>query len=218
MKKLKIAFLFFFFIISQADAQFARYKDGKPATEISYTNVTGTPYLYDYWSPGVVELKDGRSYKDVALKYDACNNELIFKNPKDDAVLAFADPVKSFGMEHAGVKEVFSNGFSKIDGFDEETFYQVLYGGGTKLLYKLKKNLMETKPYNSATVERSFNINVFYYLVKDGAIQRFKPSKKEFLVLFKDKSADVETFIRKEHIDFKNNNDLVKVLEFYYSL
>ena len=49
-------------------------------------------------------------------------------------------------------------------------------------------------------------------------MKRFKPSKKDFMEIFADKSSEIDIFLKKEKVDFKNNADLVKVFEYYSSL
>jgi len=47
---------------------------------------------------------------------------------------------------------------------------------------------------------------------------RFKPSKKDLLETFSDKSSEIDAFLKKEKLDFKSNDDLAKVFQYYSSL
>jgi hypothetical protein len=47
---------------------------------------------------------------------------------------------------------------------------------------------------------------------------KFKPSKKDFLEMFKSKSTEIADFIKNEKIDLKQHDDLVRVFVFYNTL
>ncbi len=218
MKSFKITILLLFFITGVVNAQYQQDVQGRPILAITYTDVIGTPFLFDNWIKGTVWLENGSVYKEVFLKYSSFNDELFFKNPKDEILLAFVLPVKSFSLEIGTETYLYRNGFPEIDNFGKKTFYRVLFDGGITFLVKNYKTMMENKPYNSATIEKKFVENNGYYVFKDGAMKRFKPTKKDFLELFSTKASEIETFIKKEKIDFKNNSDLIKIFEYYSSL
>jgi hypothetical protein len=218
MKTYNISILLLFFISGVANAQYLQDLQGKPIMAIAYTDVVGTPFLFDTWSKGTVELEDGAIYKDVFLKYSSFKDELFFKNPKDESLLTFLLPVKSFLLQTGTESQLYRNGFPEIDNYDKSAFYRVLFDKGLTLLVKNYKTMLENKPYNSAITEKSFKDNTSYYIFKANTMKKFKPSKKDFLELFPAKAFEVEAFMKKEKIDFKNNDDLVKVVEYYTSL
>lgn len=218
MKNITTTIFVLFLFIGIANAQYLHDLQGKPLSEMSYTDVVGTPYLYDGWTKGTVELVNGTFYKDLDLKFSLLKDELFFKNTKDDAMLAFVLPVKSFLFEVGAQKNLYRNGFPEVDNFNKTAYYQVLFDGNLKLLFKSYKTISEIKPYNSATTEKRFADNYSYYVLKDGKMNKIRPSKKEFLELFKNKTAEIDQFIKTEKIDFKNNQDLSRMLEFYSAL
>lgn len=201
-----------------ANAQYLHDLQGKPLSEMKYTDVVGTPYLYDGWTKGTVELVNGTFYKDIDLKFSLLKDELFFKNTKDETMLSFVLPVKSFLLAGGAQKNLYKNGFPEIDHFTKISYYQVLFDGNSKLLFKNYKTISEIKPYNSATTEKKFADNESYYIFKDDVMKKIRPTKKEFLGLFKNKNTEMEAFIKTEKIDFKNNQDLTRVFEFYNSL
>nr|MBC7613770.1 hypothetical protein [Pseudopedobacter sp.] len=218
MKKLHTTILILLVSFGFANAQYLQDVQGRPIMEISYTDIKGTPFLFSDWVSGVVILGNGDTFSDVPLKYNVFDEKLYFKNPKKDELLEFVQPLKSFKFNELKGAGVFSKGFPAIDKFNSETFYDVLFDGKVKLLNKQYKTLLEVRPYNSATIEKSFVDHNDYYLVKGSKIERIRNSKKDFLDIFSDKSAQIEVFIKNEKIDFKNNDDLVKVFNYYDSL
>jgi hypothetical protein len=218
MKKLHTTILILLVSFGFANAQYLQDVQGRPIMEISYTDIKGTPFLFDDWVSGMVTLGNGETFKNVPLKYNVFDEKLYFKNPKNDELLEFVQPVKSFKFNESIGAGVFSKGFPVIDKFNSETFYNVLFDGKVKLLNKKYKTVLEVRPYNSATTEKSFVDRNEYFMVKGTEIKRIKNSKKDFLDIFSDKSTQIDAFIKKEKINFKNNDDLIKVFNYYDSL
>lgn len=221
MKKFNTTLILILIFTISLKAQFIQNLpdlQGKPLSESTYSNVSGTIYLYADWVKGTVEQGNKISYKDVELKYNTYKDELFFKNPKDGSMLSFVLPVTSFSLAINGKIEIYRNGFPAIDNFNTNSFYQVIFDGGIKLLFKSFKTLIEVKPYNSTTTEKKFIDNSVYYVLKDNVMTKFKPTRKDFLELFNSKSNEIDAFIKKEKIDFKQNQDLAKVFVYYNTL
>ena len=214
MKTFNFTVLLLLFINGVSKAQFLQDIQGRVITEQSYTDVIGSPFLNDAFVNGNVILTNGVKFQSVALKYSSYNDELFFKNPKDESLLSFVVPVKSFEL----LGQMYINGFPAIDNFTENSFYQLIANSSVKLLLKNYKTILENKAYNSASTEKKFEDNKIYYVFRDGKMKRFKPSKKDLMETFADKSSEIDVFLKKEKVDFKNNADLVKVFEYYSSL
>lgn len=214
MKTFNLTILLLLFINGVSKAQFLQDIQGRVITTQTYTDVIGSPFLNDAFVNGNVVLTNGVKFKSVLLKYSSYNDELFFKNPKDESLLSFVVPVKSFEL----LGQTYVNGFPRIDNFTENSFYELIANSSVKLLVKNYKTILENKPYNSASVEKKFEDNKIYYVFKAGKMKRFKPSKKDFMETFADKSSEIDIFLKKEKVDFKNNADLVKVFEYYSSL
>lgn len=221
MKKFNTTLILIFIFTIKLKAQFIQNLpdiQGKPLSESTYSDVSGTVFLYDSWLKGTVEQGNKLSYKDVELKYSTYKDELFFKNPKDGSMLSFVLPVTAFSLAINGKFDIYRNGFPAIDNFNTNSFYQVIFDGGIKLLFKSYKTLIEVKPYNSTTTEKKFVDNPVYYVLKDNVMTKFKPSRKDFLELFNSKSNEIDAFIKKEKIDFKQHQDLAKVFVYYSTL
>lgn len=206
--------ILFLFIVNACKAQFLQDIQGRVITEQSFTDVIGSPFFKNEFVMGNVVLTNGDKFKDVLLKYNSYNDELFFKNPKDGSLLSFVVPVKSFDL----LGETYINGLPAIDNFTENSFYVLIVDTKVKLFLKNYKTILESKPYNSASVEKKFEDNKTYYVFKEGKMTRFKPSKKDLLETFSDKSSEIDVFLKKEKLDFKSNDDLAKVFQYYSSL
>jgi hypothetical protein len=214
MKTFNFTILLLLLINGISKAQFLQDVQGRPIFESKHVDVVGTPFLNENWVSGTIVLQNGLIYKDILLKYSEYDDELFFKNLKDNSMMSFVQPVKSF--ELLGKK--YENGLPAIDNFTQQSFYELITDGKVKLLFKTYKTILESKPYNSATTEKKFQDYKAYYILRDDKINRFKPSKKDVLETFKDKNLEIDAFIKREKVDFKNNADLDKVFKYYNAL
>ena len=221
MKKIKTTLLIVFIFTIRLNAQYIQNISdiqGKPLIQRNNSDVSGTLFLFDDWVKGTVEQGNKTSYKDVDLKYNTYNEELFFKNPKDGSMLSFVVPVTAFSLAINGKIEIYRNGFPEIDNFNTKSYYQVIFDGGIKLLFKSYKTLIEVKPYNSPTTEKKIIDNSVYYVLNGNVMTKFKPSRKDFLEILNSKSNEIDAFIKKEKIDFKKHQDLTKVFAYYSTL
>ncbi|MFD2513183.1 hypothetical protein ACFSRY_04850 [Pontibacter locisalis] len=210
--------------VVSASAQFVALNDhmGQPVRTKEYTDVKGSPYLYETWMKGAVTVAKGTRYEGVELMYDQVSDELVFKSEKGEAKI-FVDPVKefSFKIEKDGelVKEqVFRNGFAPIDGAKPYTFYEVLVDGQTKLLKRTSKSIFEEATYSSATKVKSFQSSNYYYLVQDNKLVKVKSDKKSILNALSDKGTELEAFIKSNRLDLKKDADLARLVAYYNSI
>lgn len=218
MKSIKILIILLVTIPSFLKAQGLQEMQGRPVFEQNFTDIIGKPFLYDEWVRGNVELSNHQVFNDLALKYNTYTDEVYYKEPTNGNAMNFLDPVVKFDLDKNGELETYANGFPRLNNFGSKTYYQILADGKAKLLYKRYKALIESKDFNSATSTKSFSEYNGYYFFKDGVIQKIRPSKKEFLTLFKDKEEQVKDYQKKELIDYKSNSDLIKLVLFYNSL
>jgi hypothetical protein len=204
--------------VLKAQQEFLLDPAGAPVTEQSLTQVRGTPYLYEEWARGTVKMADSTVFNDLALKFNVFRGQLLYKNSKNGGLMEFLKPVSVFVLDKDGNRDLYRKGFPGVDNFSEETFYQVISDGKVKLLYKRSKILTESKFYSSATSESSFTDISSYYILRDGKMKKIRPSKKEFIELFKDKENTIKAYLQAENIDYKNKNNLANLVNYYNSL
>ncbi|HEY1024310.1 MAG TPA: hypothetical protein VGE26_04040 [Sphingobacteriaceae bacterium] len=218
MKKLFSALLFASacFSGSSASAQFLQDIHGKPVFETRYTHVEGSPYLHADWTKGVVKLGNGQTFSDIDLKYDLVADELIFKNT-DGSALNFVDPVSEFKL-NGEPSMLFRNGFNAVDNHTSQSFYQVLNDGGVKLLKKTSKKITEIREYNSASSTKRFDLIETYYLARNNQPEKVRKDKKAILKALKDRTDKLESYIRSEKLNLKEEGDLTTLIHYYNSL
>ncbi|MES2275570.1 MAG: hypothetical protein V4592_06085 [Bacteroidota bacterium] len=195
-----------------AKAQFYQDIQGNAIKENKSADTEGSPYLLDNWTAGSATVEKGR-YDNIKLKYDIKNDQLIFAG-KDDVPMGFADPVKKFSINNRN----FANGFPAIGAQGKDSYYEVLSDGKVKLLKHYAKHIEENKTYGSAAVTREYTGIETYYVFKDDKMSAIKPDRKNISDLTADKAAQIDTYLKTNKVNFKNDASLGQLFDYYNGL
>ena len=212
-----IACILFGTNIQLAKAQFTEDFRTKEVLARTYTDIKGSPYLFDDWSLGLVKMASGSTYKDMSLKYDQVTGELLLKD-KTGKTLGFADPIAEFKIiDKTNAFKIFRNGYKSTDITSEKSFYEVLYDGSTTLLRDPKKNIVEHRVYNSSTAVKSIVETPAYYIQVNGQLIKIKKDKKAILAALGN-PAQLDKYIQDNKLNLKDDKDLVKAMLYYDSV
>jgi hypothetical protein len=183
-------------------------------------DVDGSPFLNEDWASGAVKLKDGRTYRGLQLKYDEAKGILYFKDKNDQADV-FIDPVNEFSIEYnvdnKTQRKFFKNGFKNIPHTSPSTFFEILGDGSAQLIKKEAKALVDVKPYNEPLTRR-FGDDSKYFLIVSGKVIPFKRHKKFVLANLPNNQIEVEAYLKTDNINLKNDDDLIKLFNYYNSI
>ena len=182
-----------------------------------YAEVDGSPLLYEAWLPAKVTTTNGKVYDNVKLNYNIYEDMLTFVYDTADKPLKFQEQVKSFILYTPGAL-TFASNFPAVDKQSTTSFYQVLSGNGkTALLKKYLKSLNVIKNYNSTETKRFQDANA-YYVYKDGKMLKIGKSKSDVLAALADKKEQLDAFAKQSNINFKKDEDLAKLFDYYLSI
>lgn len=213
------------FIKAQAQSQPLMYGNGMPIKEFDYTNVVGSPYLFDEWHTGSVALNNGKLFDSLLLKYNVKDDDVYFKNA-DDSPMAFKDGVRSFTLIDDNKKShIFRNGYANAPGITDRSYLEIIAAGKVQFLKKESKSIVDTKEYGSGVTERRFMQSAKYYLYIDpedktgkGKMILVKKDQKSILNALKDKEEELIDYIQKNALNLKNEEDIVKTINYYNTL
>lgn len=211
MKQFEKLLIVICLVWGSANAQIAVSGDalgGTPLSGQAYMNVKGSPYLLDNWEKGSVTLASGKKFENLDLKFDQVINQVIFQDV-DGSMKAFSQPIVAFTIGKDINEHQFQRG---LDG----VFYEKLASGKVTLWKKNHKTIIDEKPYGSASVQRNVLNNNTYYVGDVAQLTKIKTDKKSVLELLADKAVDIEAYMKKEKLNPKTENDLVRVI-FYYN-
>lgn len=190
---------------------------GKPVTVDRYMHVFGSPMLFEQWLPGEVVNSSGKLFTGMLLKFDIQNNVLTFVYDRDEEPQRFAEPITAFTI-FADRKMSFANGFPKIDGKGRETYYEVIALGKTMLLKHHRQLLKDVRSSNLAMTDGVYVNRYDYYVLKDGKMLGIKPEAKSIQNALNDKTDEVVKYLSTANLNYKNDDDLKKVFDYYNAL
>ena len=183
--------------------------------------VVGSRFMFDAWRLGNIYLKNSSNIRDVKLKYDELNDDLLIYKPGiSNGVILNKSNILGFeitgenGQKHKFILTPFDNGVS---------FFQVLFNGSSKVLRRrtriLKKPSDNGQAYSSGPQYAKYVSSYSDFLwLKDSKPIKLPGNKKTLLGLFDPYGPAIETFIKKNKLKFKSELDLAKIVQPYNSL
>jgi hypothetical protein len=197
-------------------------QDGAPKTAVKsghYSDIEGSPYLYDGWGAGEARLADGKAYKNLFLQYDEIQGTVSFKYALTDSAQAFAVPATEFAFSYITNGKVnivhFLNGFESIGDANKSTYYQVLAMGKTQLLKRTVKKISKQQEYGSAQTKQIVTETTNYYLAgEDKKPIKIKNDNKAVLEALSNKADKVKQYIKDNNLNAKNDDDFTKIIAY----
>ncbi|MDT3405227.1 hypothetical protein [Mucilaginibacter terrae] len=209
--------LLFFARLNSISAQVVSQDiNGRPYRLKGAVDVEGSAFLNDDWQKATVKLSNGKTYKDASLKFNLADNELLFKG-KDGEPFTFMEPVSEFAItDDLQNIHTYRNDYS-FEGESPATYFEVLADGTTQLLKKTTKSIGDFKEYNGPIVKK-YVTSVKYYLYKDKKAIQIKPDRKSLLYSLGSKQAELDTYIKNNNLNLKQDADLGKVVVYFNSI
>lgn len=199
------------------------YSTGTVKTfDMRYEGVKGTPYIFKDFRQGEVFLKDKNKVTINDLNYNCFENEIIYMDPATDVIrLLNKFQVDLFTIQDGDKILTFVP--LKLEDDAETIFAEVLYNKGS-IAYKVyEKEWVKANYEGGYSADRAYDEFVdkydLYFLKKgDNILYKAKKSKKQVLEAFPDQESEISSFIKSNKLDLKEDESLVKLLEYYDSL
>lgn len=192
------------------------------AFENKYADVSGSAYLYPNFKFATIVLKDGRTYNNVQARLNLVEHEVNFiaSNGEQGYIgkgmvtsILFNDTTKE------GIKSLFfQTGFTAIDNQTAIHFYQVIVSGKLSLLKSMNKNIEERLNELSGEISKEFAQRENLYVLNEGSLKRVKKDADFFINTMANQKEAINQYIRSNKLNFKNEEHLKKLVEFYNSL
>lgn len=220
--RLGFAMLAFCLFSANAVAQFTHTNDmeARPVHEYNTITMIGSPYVHKEWAKGSLTLKNGTVYQGIELMYDQVRDAIIFKGKNGD-VKELLEPVQEFKITYIEnnkpVERTFRSGYSG-DGVPANAFMEVLADGQVVLLKRTSKKIFDRKHYSSATIDREVQASEDYYIAKGDKAVKVKKSKSSILAAIPDRKDYLETYIKSNALNLREDRDMVKLVAYYNSL
>ncbi|AFK04263.1 hypothetical protein Emtol_3130 [Emticicia oligotrophica DSM 17448] len=195
--------------------------------DLRYEGMQGTPYFIDEWLTGTLLFINGSTgTKTHLLKYNTHTKELMMKRPQGDSIIIFPNQITAFTINDAA--KSINYPFVKVENLKADggtvpvCFLMVLYKNKSSLLKYVSKNVLKANYQGGYSSDRRYDSyidNSQYFIRKaDNSLVKVRLKKGSVIDALEDKKAQVEEYIKKENLSFKNDIDIAKVLAFYDSL
>ena len=172
-------------------------------------------YLSEDWITGSV-VYDGEYFTEINLMYDLQQHVLVSEHyPSGNAIELVDEKLRSFTLQGHYFEKI--NADSVANSLPKTDFYEILYGGETKVVAHRQKLLRNE--IDAQTIETNYDVRYRYFLFKNGVFFSVK-SKSSMLKLMSDKKQELKRFLRQHKTAFQLDRELMlkKLAEHYDSL
>lgn len=192
------------------------------AFENKYADIAGSAYFFSNYKLSSIEMSDGRKYLDIKAKLNLVESEVVFISANGVegyigkglvSVIRFNDTVKQFVNEYT-----FQSGFPAIDNQSSIHFYQVLCNGKLILLKSINKTMEERNNEMSGERYKEFVTRENWYVFQNGTMKRVKKDQAFFSALFSDKADAFAKYLNDNKVNFKNEDNVIKMVNFLNAL
>ncbi len=162
------------------------------------------------WAKGDVTLYDSTVLKNKYIRYNHYLDELIWTRKLDyKSAIIDKQSVRAFSIYDDNNAPVAHFIKTRLKNWYEndsiDIFLQVLVEGNISLYAVRKIELIENVIYNKDR----------YYVLLEGNYNNFKPSRVNLLRLFPGKRAEFRSILRKNKLQVRHEDQLIKAIELY---
>lgn len=179
---------------------------------MSYEDIKGSPYLFEKFETGRINLKDGKIYEGP-LRYDMYANQFDFKTKEGD-VFSVINPetIEKISID----KRLFVYMITDTK-LNSGSFLEVLLEGKYSLLAKhhvILKDPVPAKPYIDAK-PATFVLkdDIFYIRNENSGLVEIK-NKEVVSAIDPNRSNDISKFIKVNKIKLSDKPDLIELVNF----
>ena len=182
----------------------------------------GTPYLFDEFKMGSIYFNDDEIISSVALKYNAYNDVFLAK-PSLSSPDSEAQGVSKKNNLKIRLENQFFLALPNTENSYELQYYEVLSNGKKAILLKKTDKIYKERVAATTSLTRdipaAFKDKISYYLVDSkGDFHEISTSKKKLLALFGDKKKQMTECVKKNNLNVKKEEDLIRLFRFYETL
>lgn len=182
-------------------------------------NVEGSPYLFEEFYEGIVNLNNGHTTRPLQIRYNSHTHSIDFMSG-DLAFNVTGDQVNSFHFTANGMEYKFAKGYD-ARGISENDIVEVAAEGEATFIIRHNTSFFEdASSYGQATQEdRYVTSEVFYLKVGNDGLNRIRrPNERRVMRNFDRFEDELEQYADQNNIDFANREDVTRLVRYYNSL
>ncbi len=186
--------------------------------------INGTPYLKKEFLPGILELNDGSKSDELPLRYNVAGD--VFEVIQNTDTLSLNQPFKLKQVIYSNKIFIFDPQLRPKAERKYNGFFEVKINDREKLSLYVKRNKDLLYDSFTSNYQGGSGTKEYYYVDKVSYVGKFPDSsgflinsRKNFLKeIDTSKRLEVKTFIKKNNIRFKDEEDIVKLIKFVNSI
>lgn len=192
---------------------------GTPIVSARFAKVVaGAPYFSNEWMKGNVTTKNGTLFSGVFLKLDLYDNEVHYRDPKGDEMIALT-PLQKITLFDTNAQLVYN--FVNIEYLEINShakgWYLQLAEGKVSAFKQIKKQINEDKPYGSASIEQTIVTGARYFVLQNGDLVEVKKFK-DLPEILSDKKEELSQYIKNNKLTGKADSEYRSVINYYNEL
>ena len=179
-----------------------------------YSKIEGSPYLFKEWHKGTLyDIKDNAT-TEAAINFNGDTGKVVIQ--EEDKIIELNENLYNrIEIMVDGKKEVLVNRITPID----LTYYRAIYQSEMhQALEKFESDLKEDDgvgTYGASSKRAKFMNKTKFFLFKDGKLHQVNRNNKKLVEFLK--SPRLKGYIKKNKLNLKKDEDLVKALAYYES-
>lgn len=195
---------------------------GRWDVQVFVRGTKGTPYFNETYKYATVRMKQGRKLENTRVKLDLVTQELVVEVANGIETNLSAGMVSELSYADTTASGIivytFKTGFPPVDKQNEKTFYLVLSEGRCSLVKAIVKKAIERRNELSGEVVKEFEATEQTYLFTKGEMKVFKKDKDFILSVLADKKAEMNQYLTEHATNFRNQEHMIRLLNYYNSL
>lgn len=188
------------------------YKAGAQRAE--ELRVDGTPYLFENWGPAIITTSDGSKLKIENVNFDGRRNKIVHRLSQD-SIYTF----NSLVIDRAIINGKTFMNVTAPDNSIIKVYEVIAETDDFKILkdYVIDINEGSSNPMRG-TIYSRYITREYYMLLTDDGFNKFKLRKKKLLNLLGDKEDEVEEYVDEKDLNYKNEEDVNKIVNYFSAL
>lgn len=178
----------------------------------TYTNISGSPFMFPNFKQGQIQLKDGKIYEGP-LRYDMYADQIEFRTTEGD-IFAVKNPESVDKVKFGDVELKY---FSKNSGNSIDGLYEILVQGKYMLFEKhivILKEPVAPKPYVQPKPATFTTKKSDFLIMNPEGVITLIDTKKDLSLLNPEKTAQIEKFVKSKKIKITEKKDMLEFVNF----
>lgn len=189
------------------------------AYDARYEGVKGSPFYFENWSSGSIELENGKNIQNLQLKFNVYENELILN--QSGAFYLQKKDIKSFTIQDKTSGKSVS--FIKLPHPKKEatfSFYKLLYHGKIDLIEYIKVIFEKANYEGGYSNDKRYDEfkkypEIYYFSTTIDKPIKIKPSASGFSKIFPNRKDVMKKYILDQSLDCSIEQDQIRIMEYY---